>query len=135
MTLEPDTLHLFAAVVLVVHAAYVLFVVAGQILIMTGWALGWFWTRQFIFRLLHLGAIGFVLLEAWVGLACPLTVLENRLRAEVGTGVYEQSFIGHWLDRLIFYSAPEWVFTIIYSVFFAFVIVMWVFHPPRWKPR
>jgi len=135
MILEPGVLHLFAAVVLVVHAAYVVFVVAGQVLIVTGWALGWLWTRRLIFRLLHLGAIGFVLLEAWVGLTCPLTVLENRLRAAAGTGVYEQSFIGHWLDRLIFYSAPEWVFTIIYSVFFAFVIVMWVLYPPRWKLR
>jgi polyferredoxin len=135
MTLEPGTLRTFADVVLVLHAAYVLFVVAGQILIVTGWALGWGWTRQLIFRLTHLGVIGLVLLEAWVGLSCPLTVLENRLRAETGTQVYEQSFIGHWLDHLIFYSAPEWVFTFIYSVFFGFVILMWVVYPPRRKLR
>lgn len=137
MTLDPGALRSLADAVLMVHTVFVLFVVVGQILIVTGWILEWRWTRQLIFRMLHMGAIGFVLLEAWAGLTCPLTVLENhlRLRTEIGTRVYDQNFIGYWLDRLIFYTAPDWVFTFIYSVFFALVVLMWIVHPPRWKLR
>ena len=63
-----------ADLTLVLHAAYVLFVIGGQLLILLGWGLEWMWTRRFLFRLLHLLAIGFVMLEAWLGVTCPLTL-------------------------------------------------------------
>lgn len=124
-----------ADLALVVHAAYVLFVVGGQILIVAGWALGWWWTRHLVFRLLHLAAIGFVTLEAWFGVACPLTVFENALRARAGVAAYERSFVSHWLERLIFYAAPDWIFTVIYTVFAALVVLTWLAYPPRRKLR
>ena len=128
---EAGTWLVLADLVLAIHGAYVLFVVGGQFLIIGGWVLGWMWTRHMVFRLMHLGAIGFVMLEAWIGLACPLTALENSLRVRAGARLYEKSFIGHWLERLIFYSAPEWVFTFIYTVFAVLVILTWLAYPPR----
>ncbi len=122
-----------ADLVLVAHAAYVLFVVGGQTLIVIGWIRGWEWTRCRVFRLLHLVAIGLVMLEAWLGINCPLTVLENFLRLQAGAVAYENSFIAHWLRWVIFYTAPEWIFALIYTVFTALVILTWLAYPPRRK--
>ena len=59
---------------------------------------------------LHLAAIAFVPAEALLGIACPLTVWEDMLRG----GVQAESFIGRWVRRLLFYEAPEWLFTAAY---------------------
>jgi len=123
--------NLLADVTLVVHATYVLFVVAGQLLILTGWTCGWLWTRHRLFRLIHLISIGFVMLEAWLGVTCPLTALENSFRIKSGLLTYERSFFSYWIERLIFYTAPEWVFTMIYTVFSGFVVLTWLFYPPN----
>lgn len=131
MPTEPSVWLALSDIVLVVHAAYVLFVVGGQLLIVAGWIRGWMWTQRFAFRLLHLLAIGFVMLEAWIGAVCPLTVLENALRTRSGVPAYERSFISHWLERLIFFSAPEWVFTLVYTSFAVIVVLTWLAYPPR----
>ena len=116
---------------LLIHAAFVLFVVGGQCLILIGWARGWRWTRRLLFRLLHLGSIGFVVLEAWFGVPCPLTVLENELRLRAGgTAVYQVSFIGYWVGRLLYYDAPPWVFMTVYTAFSLLVVLTFVFYPP-----
>jgi polyferredoxin len=124
-----------ADLVLVTHAAYVLFVVGGQALIVIGWMRGWEWTLCRVFRLLHLVAIGLVMLEAWLGINCPLTIMENFLRLQAGAVTYEDNFIGHWLRSLIFYAAPEWTFTLIYTAFTALVVLTWLAYPPRRKLR
>jgi len=121
---------LLADLTLVLHAGYALFVVAGQMLILTGWVLDWNWPRNLWFRIAHLVAIGFVMLEAWAGIVCPLTTLENLFRQKAGEMLYENSFIGDWLGRLLFYSAPGWVFTLIYSAFFLLVVLTWLAYPP-----
>ena len=43
------------------------------------------------------------------------------------------SFIGYWLNQLLFYSAPEWMFTLLYTLFALVVVATFVFYPPRWK--
>ena len=121
---------LFADLILIVHTSYVLFVIGGQLLILAGWAANWNWPRNLWFRILHLIAIGFVVLEAWVGIVCPLTIIENLFRQKAGTAIYENSFIGEWLSRLLFYTAPDWVFVIIYTVFFLLVVFSWWRYPP-----
>ncbi len=130
-----DMYALLADLVVFAHALFVLFVVAGQALILTGWIVGWLWTRNPLFRVTHLAAIGLVVAEAWFGMLCPLTTLEHELRNNAGQTVYEMSFIGYWLDRLLFYSAPEWVFTLVYTLFAILVVTVFVFYPPNWKRR
>ena len=115
----------------ILHASFVLFVVGGQFLILLGWLSNWRWTRNFIFRVTHLAAILFVMLEAWLGVNCPLTVLENRLRELAGLAGYELSFIGYWLNRMLFYTAPEWVFTSLYSGFGLLVVLTFLAYPPQ----
>lgn len=130
---EADVVTWLADLVLALHVAFILFVVGGQILIVAGWALGWAWPRHWLFRLLHLLAIGFVMLEAWVGVICPLTTLENILRSAAGVATYENGFIRYWVRELIFYTAPGWIFTLIYTVFAGLVALSWLVYPPRRK--
>ncbi len=116
-----------ADAVLGVHAAFVLFVVGGQALVLTGWARGWSWTRNRIFRTGHLLAIGFVVATTWLGIACPLTVLESGLRAGAG---YEAGFIQYWLGRALYWDFPGWVFVVVYSLFGALVALTFFKYPP-----
>ena len=129
--MSPGALTLAADLVLAVHAALIVFVVGGQALILAGWMLGWRWPRNLPFRLAHAGVIALVVLESWFGVMCPLTWIEFRLRAAAGSPPAAESFIGHWLQRLIFYDVPSWVFTLVYTSFAAVVAATLVFYPPR----
>lgn len=123
-----------ADLILVLHAVFIVFVVGGQILILAGWWHDWSWPRHRWFRLLHLLAIGVVMLQAWIGLACPLTTLEDFLRTPAtGVPTYEDGFIRYWLRELVFYTAPVWVFTAIYTAFAGLVALTWLVYPPRRK--
>ena len=131
MNESTDTLWVAADAVLVVHAAFVAFVVLGQLYVMAGWALGWASVRNRRFRLLHLAAIGVGVLQAWLGLVCPLTLLEFHLRGGETGWAQGQSFIGYWLSRLLYYQAPPWVFTTVYTLFGALVLLCYFGCPPR----
>jgi hypothetical protein len=122
-----------ADVVLVVHVGFAGFVVFGQIYVMLGWALRWSSARNRLFRLLHLAAIGVVVIQAWLGLICPLTLLERHLRGGEAVGGPGQSFVGYWLSRLLYYQAPPWVFTVVYTLFGALVLLCYFAYPPRPK--
>lgn len=118
-------LLLLADAVLLLHVLFVAFVVLGLLAIYLGGILGWRWVRHRRFRLVHLGAIGYVVVQAWLGAVCPLTTLEMALRAEAGSATYAGSFIQHWLQRLLYYTAPEWVFVAVYTLFGSLVLASW----------
>jgi hypothetical protein len=118
----------FANAVLVMHALIALFVVGGLAAIWVGSGLGWQWVRLRLFRLAHLFAIGLVSTLSLLGIACPLTVLEDWLRnGSVGT----QGFIQRWVSRLLYYNLSAWVFTLAYVLFALVVLLTWRLVPPR----
>jgi polyferredoxin len=121
--------------VLLVHTLFVAFVVIGQLLILIGLWRHWSWVRNFRFRVAHLAAIGIVVAQAWLGVLCPLTILENFLRRRAGETGYAGSFIQHWLHRLIFYDADGWVFTAVYTAFAAVVGLTWYYGGPVRRSR
>jgi polyferredoxin len=118
---------LLADVLLVSHFVIAAFIVGGLLLTWLGAALRWRWTRNPWFRYLHLGAIAFVAAEALAGLACPLTVWEDLMRG----GVRPESFVGRWVQRLLYYQAPEWVFTVAYVLWTAATLLTLWLVPPR----
>jgi polyferredoxin len=126
-------MQVLADAVLIVHFAFIAFVVVGLLLILVGMVRRWAWIRSLAFRLAHLLAIAVVVGEVWCGMACPLTTWENRLRVSAGGAAYGESFVQHWLHQIIFYDFPPVVFTIAYSVFGALVVLTWVMAPPRRK--
>ena len=122
-----------ADVVLALHFAVVAFVVGGLMLIVIGNLVHWRWVNALWFRLTHLAAIAIVATEAWFGITCPLTTLEWWLREQSGADValtHTESFVGYWLHRLLFYTAPSWMFVLAYSVFGLLVVAVWFRFPP-----
>ena len=81
-----------ADVVLVVHLAFIVFVVAGGVL-----ALRWRWAP-----LLHLPAAGWGIFVELTGRVCPLTPLENALRHSAGSSGYSGGFIEHYVAPVIY---------------------------------
>jgi len=135
MKLQADTYRLFADAVLLLHFAVVVFVVGGLILIFVGNMRNWPWVNSLLFRVLHLAAVGVIVLQAWLGKLCPLTVLESWLRVQAGETAYTGSFIEHWFQRLLYYDAPFWIFTFMYTVFGLLVAAAWWYFPPQRKAR
>jgi len=123
--------NIAADAILLVHFAFVAFVVAGLAAIWAGAILHWAWVRNRCFRLAHVAAICLVAAEALLGIVCPLTVWEDALR-----GRYTESgFVARWVHRVMFYNLPEWVFTAAYVAFAAIVLATYWIVPPRKKMR
>lgn len=128
-------MYLFLAdLILATHALFVAFVVLGLLSILLGKYRRWAWVRNLRFRLIHFAAIGIVIAEAWLGLVCPLTEWENRLREAAGGSGYSGSFIQHWLHQILYYDFAPWVFTVVYSAFGVLVLIAWLLIPPE-QPR
>jgi len=122
---------LAAEAMLSLHVLFVAFVVFGLFAIFAGAALSWAWVRNPIFRIVHLLAISVVAVQAWFGIVCPLTTIEMALRARAGDAVYGGTFISHWLQELLYYAAPDWVFTACYTAFAILVAISWLWVKPR----
>lgn len=118
-----------ADLILVFHFLIVAFIVGGLLLVWIGALAGWSWIRNRWFRYLHLAAIVFVAAEALLGVVCPLTAWEDALRG----GARPDSFIGRWVRTLLFYNAPEWVFTAIYAAWAGATLLTLRYVPPRRK--
>lgn len=124
-------LTLLADAILLVHVLFVGFVVFGLLAVYLGYVLNWSWVRNLTFRLLHLLAIGVVVLQSWLGMICPLTIWEMALRKQAGAVTYSGSFIQYWLHKLLYYTAPDWVFILLYSSFAVLVLASWYLVRPR----
>ena len=133
--LDPSLSLLLANAVLAIHFGIAAFVVVGLLLVIAGNLARWRWVNNVRFRVAHLAAIGVVVAEAWLGLACPLTTLEMWLRSRAGEAPYGGGFVEHWLQRVLYYSAPAWVFVAGYTVFALLVLATWWYFPPHFKSR
>ena len=125
----------FAADAIVVfHFCYVLFAVGGELVIILGWLLHWRWIRNLAFRIIHLASVVVVAVEALIGVLCPLTEWEYRLRLLAGQTLEEQiPFMSRLVRRIIFYDFPAWVFTLTYILFALLVAATLLLVPPRRK--
>ena len=128
---QQSLLLLAADAILLLHALVVLFVILALALVLAGGACGWAWVRNPFFRYAHLTLVLYVTLQAWAGEICPLTVWEMQLRARAGAATYEESFVGYWVGRLLYYDASPWVFAAVYTFFAGCVIAAWLWVRPR----
>ena len=122
-----------ANLVLALHVALVAFVVLGLLVVVLGNLRGWQWVNNRWFRLAHLATILVVVAEAWLGIVCPLTTLEMWLRAQGGTTTYTGSFIQYWLQSVLYFNLPAWVFILAYTLFGALVLASFWLFPPRFR--
>lgn len=127
----PFIYRILADAVLVTHVGVVLFIIGGLALILAGARLNWTWVRDMRFRVLHLAAIGYVVVTTWFGIDCGLTTLEQSLRLKAGQPTFEGDFIAYWLSRFLFYEAPPWAFIALYTAFGLLVLWTWIAIRPR----
>jgi Protein of Unknown function (DUF2784) len=130
IAMSADLAAWLADAVLLLHVGVVLFVVGGLGLIVVGNLRGWRFVNRPGFRMLHLAAIAVVVAESWLDIACPLTTLEAALRARAGGPARAGSFIGALMQRLLYFDAPGWVFTMVYTLFGLAVAAAWWRYPP-----
>jgi hypothetical protein len=81
-----------ADLVLVVHLAFVFFVVLGGLLV-----LRWPWVA-----FLHIPAAIWGIMIEYSGWICPLTPLENSLRQSGGQAGYSGGFIQHYIQPVLY---------------------------------
>ena len=130
--MDSSFFYLLAAdVILFLHVFVVAFNVLGLVLIFLGYILKWSWVRNPWFRIVHIVMISVVIIQSWIGVACPFTSLEMALRLKAGDQVYSGTFISQWLESILYYQASPWFFVIIYTVFGALVIASWFMVRPR----
>lgn len=122
---------LVADMLLITHVLFVAFVIGGLLVVIAGGLLSWSWVRNPWFRLAHLLSIAVVVVQSWVGVICPLTTWEMAVRARAQGATYGGTFISHWLEKLLYYQLPEWVFVVAYSAFGALVLLTWYCVRPR----
>ena len=131
----PRFLRLAADLLQGLHFTFILFVVGGLILVVIGGSRKWSWVRNRTFRLLHLAAIGIVVVQSWFGVTCILTDWESALRERAGDATYSESFVAYWLNRWMYIDAPAWVFVVAYTLFGGVVVLtfLWRRTRPVWR--
>jgi hypothetical protein len=132
--LDPALALALADFLLGLHAAIVAFNVAMPPLVILGAWRGWAWVRLRWLRLLHLGSMLVVALQAALGDLCFLTVWEHDLRVHAGQGGYQESFIETWLAEWLYVDASLAVLIPIYLGWAALSLALWWLVPPR-RPR
>ena len=81
-----------ADLLVVLHLAFVMFVVAGGLLALRWPGVVW----------LHLPAAAWGAVVEITGWLCPLTPLENRLRERAGLDVYTGDFVGRYVVPVLY---------------------------------
>lgn len=84
--------RLLADAVLVIHFAFVLFVVLGGLLVVRWPRLAW----------IHVPVALYGAMIEFAGFICPLTPLENSLRRSGGEAGYEGGFIEHYITAALY---------------------------------
>ena len=91
------TLVLAAAdLVVLIHLLWIVFLILGVVP-----GVRWTWVKW-----THLGALGFAVALQLFGWVCPITHLEAWLRRAGGITPYEGTFIGHYLEGIVYAPLP-----------------------------
>ena len=78
--------------VVVVHFAFILFVVAGA-------AMAWRWPAL---ARMHVPALAWAIGTVVIGFPCPLTPLEKGLRHQAGDEGYGGGFVDHYIEDVVY---------------------------------
>ena len=90
--MSPPAAHVLATLVVAAHVLFVAFVVIGGLLVFR-WRKLWY---------LHLAAVVWAVSVEWSGAICPLTPLENTLRAAAGLEAYAGDFVAEYVFPVLY---------------------------------
>src|SRR5690349_8323013 len=117
--------RLLADAVVVLHLTFIVFVMAGGLLVLWRPALAW----------LHLPALAWGIYAESTGTICPLTPLENALRHAAGEAGYGGGFIEHYVVNVIYPPGlTPGVQTVIAVGLIAFNAAVYALAWRRWRP-
>lgn len=90
-------MQFLAAIVLILHLAWILWVIFGAL-----------WTRgRTLATWLHLGSLVWGIVVEASPLPCPLTDAEQFFETKAGMDAYHGGFLVHYLDRVVYPDIPE----------------------------
>jgi len=90
--MSPIAAHALATLVVAAHVAFIAFVVIGGLFV-----LRW---RKLLY--LHLAAVIWAVYVEWSGAICPLTPLENTLRAAAGLEAFAGDFVAEYVFPVLY---------------------------------
>ena len=112
---------LAAHVIVLVHLGFILFVTFGGLLLLRNRK--WVWV--------HLPVVVWGSLVELTGWVCPLTPLENWLRAKGGHEIYREAFIEHYIMPIIYpsgYTRGFQIFLGISVIAINLFLYAWAYH-------
>ena len=119
---------ILAEAILAAHVAIILFNVFGLIAVPLGALCGWRFVRVRWWRVLHLLLLGTVALQALIGRACILTLWQAATEGAASP----TPMIMTWVNRMIYWPLPIWVFAALYLVVFGYALaLLWLVPPAR----
>lgn len=122
--------RILADLIVVVHFAWILFMLIGFILTVRGFFYKEFFDR-WLFRTIHLIGIAYVNLLGILGQYCPLTLWEKLLRAQYDPSLtYPGTFMIHYVEKLIYPDINPWLIRIPTIFITVFTIVVFILRPP-----
>ena len=119
--------HFLADFILILHFSIVIFITSLFFFIPIGYKLNWPNVKNKNLRRIHLALMTFITIETILGIACPLTYLENYLLNRYET----EFFLSFWLKKIIYWNFPSSFFIFLYLVCFGWTIAMWILFPPK----
>jgi len=122
--------RVLADVLMVAHAGWILFILAGFVLTIHG-----FWNPKFferwLFRTIHLLGILFVAALELLNKYCPLTIWENALRRHYDPGTdYPGSFVIGHLEELVYPEVSPLVVFVPTMLIAVFTLTVFILKPP-----
>ena len=118
---------ILAEAILAAHLAIILFNLFGLIAVPLGAVWRWRFVRVRWWRLLHLVSLAAVAAQAVFGHACFLTIWQASLTG--ATGLPTPLIMG-WVNRVIYWSLPLWVFAALYLLVFGYALALLWLVPP-----
>ena len=95
--------QLLADQVVVIHLAFIVFVGAGSLLVPRCPSLAWF----------HAPSLIWAVTSITIGLTCPLTALEKLLRRLAGERAYDEGFVDHYVEGVVYPEALTPLFRVL----------------------
>jgi hypothetical protein len=118
---------ILAEAILAAHVAIILFNLFGLIAVPLGAVCGWRFVRVRWWRLLHLVLLAVVAAQAVFGHACILTIWQAALAGATGRPT---PLIMGWVNRMIYWPLPLWVFAAFYLLVFGYALALLWLVPP-----
>jgi Protein of Unknown function (DUF2784) len=120
---------IMADAILAGHVMIILFNVLGLLVVPIGGLFGWRFVRIRWWRILHVLLLAAVAAQALLGQACILTLWQVAL---IGAAAAPPPLIARFVNRMIYWPLPIWVFAALYTVVFGSVLaLLWLVPPNR----